>query len=501
MDLNLHILRFRSSAGVTAALASVLLALGSAAALGAQPRHLFLEPSFVTEAEGAKLVVNPPVSREVVIRADRPWEAFMITFYLTVIEEDGKLRMWYVCRDADKTPNLAYAESSDGVTWTKPNLGVVDYKGSRDNNLVGVASLEGTVFKDPHARSPDETYVYVSTVFKGGGIYRFTSPDGYRWRRDEKPLLPFEADSQNVTFRDERLGRYVLYLRGWDVSKPFGLGRKVVRLELDRLDRATDIVPSKDNERYPKDPTRDHFIIDELPTVLARDELDPPVTDIYTNAIQPYPIDPSWYVGFPALYRHHTQSAYRNDGWTEIQFIGSRDGVRWQRYDRESYLRPGPDGGDDGSMLYVGPGMVVRGDEIWQYGTGYRTTHGDVPGREKKGDGTIYRYVQRLDGFVSLDFEWGGGRALCAPIRVTGSTLVLNVDTGGLGDLRVGLRDAAGGELPGFTADDCDLIRLNSTKAIITWKGRGDLASLLGREVQVELLGARTKVYSLRFVP
>jgi hypothetical protein len=152
-------------------------------------------------------------------------------------------------------------------------------------------------------------------------------------------------------------------------------------------------------------------------------------------------------------------------------------------------------------MLYVGPGLVVRGDEIWQYGTGYRTTHGDVPGREEKGDGTIYRYVQRLDGFVSLDFESGGGRALCAPVRVTGSKLVLNVDTGGLGDLRVGLRDASGGRLPGFTAEDCDLIRLNSTKAIISWKGREDLASFLGREVQVELLGARTKVYSLRFEP
>ena len=42
----------------------------------------------------------------------------MISFYTTVIEENGKLRLWYICRDAANVPNLAYAESSDGVTWT-----------------------------------------------------------------------------------------------------------------------------------------------------------------------------------------------------------------------------------------------------------------------------------------------------------------------------------------------------------------------------------------------
>ncbi len=462
-------------------------------------RHLFLDPAFIVECAGADLVVNPPRAKERVIVRDRPWEQFMITFYLSVLEEKGRLRMWYVCRDADKAPNLAYAESVDGVNWTKPDLGVVDYHGSRSNNLVGIASLEGNVFRDPRARSEAERYVYVSTVYKGGGIYRFASPDGLRWLRDGEPLLPFEADSQNVTFWDDRLGRYVSFLRGWNISSSFGNRRKVVRMESERLDRPSGVTPTNAGTRYPRDPDRDPFITDELETVFAYDDQDPANTDVYTNAIQPYPLDPAWYVGFPAFYRHATKSKFRNDGWTEIQFIGSRDGRRWERYNREPYILPGMAGSDSASMVYIGTGLIVRGDEIWQYGTTYRTTHGDVPSRENGGDGVIYRFVHRVDGFVSLDFASAGGRARTRPIEVMGTGLRLNVDTGALGTLRVALLDEQGTALQGYGLEECDPLLTNTTGALVTWKGQGGLSALKGRRLQVEFQGHRTKLYSLRF--
>ena len=366
------------------ALGLLALAGSLAGAPAAGPtRHLFLDPAFVREAQGAALVVNPPRSSEIVIRADKPWEEFMITFYLSVIDDGGKLRMWYICRDKDKKPNVAYAESVDGAHWTKPGLGVAEYRGSRANNLVGIRNLEGNVFRDDHTANPQERYVYVSSVGKGGGIFRFTSPNGYTWKRDELPLLPFEADSQNVTFWDARLGKYVSYIRAWNPAKqPVAADRKVVRLESERLDRPSGIVPARPRDQSrPSDQTRDPFLRDELPDALVCDGQDPPATDIYTNAIQPYPLDPSWYVGFPAFYRHAIGSPHHNDGWTEIQFVGSRDGKKWERYNRESYLKPGLAGSESGSMLFIGTGLVVRGDELWQYGTGYRTTHGDVPGR------------------------------------------------------------------------------------------------------------------------
>jgi hypothetical protein len=108
--------------------------------------------------------------------------------------------------------------------------------------------------------------------------------------------------------------------------------------------------------------------------------------------------------------------------------------------------------------------------------------------------------VQRVDGFVSLDFPSAGGQATTAPVMVNGSTLRLNLDTGALGELRVALRDPVSGrDLEGFSAADCDPLQLNATGAVTSWQGRRDLTSFKGRHVQVVLSGARTKVYSFRF--
>lgn len=474
------------------------LAVQLPAAIGAGSRHLFLDPAFVTDSQATALTVNPPRSGEIVLRRDRPWESFMITFYVSVIDEGGKLRMWYDTRESTKVAHLAYAESTDGVHWTKPALGIATHTSGEPNNLVGISSLEGNVFRDPHAQTEAERYLYVSTVFRGGGIYRFTSPDGLRWRRDAQPLLPFEADSQNVTLWDEALGKYVLFLRGWDRQDPRNQWRRVVRLAADRLDQPLAITPGG-RGRHPKEPGRDPFIVDEVPTVFACDAADPADTDVYTNAIQRYPLAPEWYVGFPSLYRHAVKSGRGNDGRTETHFIASRDGMKWERYSRTPYLRPGFAGSEMENMVYLGTGLVVRGDEIWHYGTGYRTTHGDTPGREKQPDGAIFRFVQRVDGFVSLDTGNAEGSARTGPVRVDGRGLLLNLNTGALGELRVGLFDRDGRPLPGFECSRCDPLQINSTGAKVSWEGRSDLSSLQGRAVRIEFRSTRTKLFSFRF--
>ena len=481
-----------------------LLFLAVAVAVVAMPvragtRHLMLDPTAIVSPDGAGLRVNPPLRRDLVIRPDRPWEKLMISFYLSVIEEDGRIRMWYSVRDTPRTGGVAYAESTDGLRWTKPDLGVVEFAGSKVNNRVNLDSSEGSVFRDDHATDPQRRYVYVCTVFKGGGVYRFHSPDGIHWTRDAAPLFPFEADSQNVTFWDPRVGRYRLFFRGWNISQPFGLGRKVVHQLAESLEGPLGIVPTGRGKVFKNEPERDPLIIEEIPTVLVCDDRDPPDTDIYTNAMQPYPLAPDWYVGFPAFYRHAVKSSLRNDGRTELQFVASRDGRTWQRYDRATYVGPGFAGSENASMVYMGPGLIVRGDEIWQFGTGYRTTHGDTPGRIRQTDGAIYRYVQRVDGFVSLDFPAAGAHAALAAVTVDGDELRLNLDTGALGEARVGLRDEAGRELPGFGERECDLLQLNSTGARVSWKGQGSVGALRGQTVRVTIAASRTKLYSLRF--
>jgi len=463
-------------------------------ALGAGPaRHLFLDPEFVHDASGALSHVNPPQQREVVIRPDKPWEQLMISFYLTVLDEEGKLRMWYICRDKANNPNIAYAESHDGANWTKPNLGILDYNGSKENNLVGLTSLEGVVFRDPNAPA-SERYVYVTHLWTEGMV-RFHSPDGFRWSRDNEPLLRLGADTQNVTFWDERIGKYALYLRGWHRGEDNLKYRHVVRAELESLTKPLSIGPTENSMRlWGKDKVA--VIGNEFPTVFATDERDPKNSDVYSISAQPYPLDPRWYVGFPSMFQRERGTS---DGRLETHFIGSRDGIAWHRYDSVPYVRLGLPDSDSANMVFMGTGLVVRGDEIWQYGTGFRSRHGDREARQRRTDGVIYRYVQRVDGFVSLDFDNDGGTCTTAPVKVEGQRLLLNVDTGALGSLRVGLLDAKGVAVPDCSLDDCTVLRTNSTCATAAWKGNTDLTRLHGNEVRVVFSGARAKLYSFHF--
>lgn len=460
-----------------------------------EQRHLFLDPAFVQHYENASLTVNPPRSQEIVIRADRPWEQLMITFFLTVREENGKLRMWYVCRDKENQPNLAYAESTDGIHWVKPDLGIVDYYGSKQNNLVGVHDLEGVVFQDPNVPA-DQRYTYVSHVF-GHGIYRYRSPDGLHWQRDEIPLMKLGADTQITTFWDTVLKKYVLYMRGWERRADKKNYRKVLRATVDDLRQPIPIGPSEKSV-YIWGKSKPPVMDDEFPTVFATDTQDPTNSDVYNLPAQPYPLDPHWYVAFPSLFQRERRTS---EGRLEIQFTGSRDGIQWQRYDRQAYVAPGLAGSESANMVFMGVGMVVRGDEIWQYGTGFHSKHGDVEARKRKTDGVIYRYVQRVDGFVSLDFGTKEGKAVTSPITLDGPQLLLNVDTGALGHLQVGLLDAAGKPIPGFGIEDGTVIHTNSTHALLAWKDHQDVSTLLGQKVQVMFHGVKTKVYSFYCQP
>ena len=495
---------------------------GLADAAATPARYLFLDPAILARVEGAEIHVNPAQRRETVILPDRPWEKHIISFFLTVRDEGGKLRMWYICRNGvvvrpdggmgpstpDSQANLAYAESSDGIHWTKPSLGIYDYLGSKDNNLVGVHSLEGVVFQDKNAPAA-ERYAYVTTGRPLGdkqgpiGIYRYHSPDGLRWERDAQPIIQAASDTQNVVWWDEHRKEYVVILRGWENGH-----RKVSRLALPSLTAPTTLKPTGTSPYFNK----------EIPTILACDEQDPTRTDIYNMSAQPYVVDSHWYVAFPSFLRRWTATDERRQpgmkrsiGPVEVQFAGSRDSLQWHRYDRKAYASPGiANSANDRdstditdtakkNVVYMGTGMVVRGDEIWQYGTEFESAHGDIQARKRKTDGVIVRYVQRVDGFVSLDTGNTQGIARTVPVKITGRRLLLNVDTGALGEVRVAVLDSDGKALPGFGFEECVPLEYNGTGAVVSWRGQPDLSSLEGRELALEFRSNRTKLYSFRF--
>ncbi|HEY5312248.1 MAG TPA: hypothetical protein VIK18_07000 [Pirellulales bacterium] len=125
--------------------------------------------------------------------------------YGTVLKEGGKFRMWYIAwpQPDPRYPQqgkrlhrpVAYAESVDGIHWDKPNLGLVEFRGSKDNNLVSIQPASDTfavpddyvsVLRDESETDPARRYkmVYISYVpeLRHSTGVTAVSADGLRWK-------------------------------------------------------------------------------------------------------------------------------------------------------------------------------------------------------------------------------------------------------------------------------------------------------------------------------
>lgn len=122
--------------------------------------------------------------------------------YGTAFHDGGRFRMWYIAWPQPdprySEPRLwrpiAYAESSDGIHWEKPNLRLVEFRGSKDNNLVSiepagdplafpydfVSVIRDDADPDP-ARRYKMAYITVPPRTRHGTTATATSPDGLRW--------------------------------------------------------------------------------------------------------------------------------------------------------------------------------------------------------------------------------------------------------------------------------------------------------------------------------
>ncbi|MCA8996331.1 MAG: hypothetical protein KDA80_05090 [Planctomycetaceae bacterium] len=133
-----------------------------------------------------------------------------VQFYGSVIREGDTFRLWYVAADRadDGLPasahwRPAYAESKDGIHWTKPNLGLVEYHGSKDNNLiltdpsplgmVNLKVLRDDDDPDPASRYKITTHAYFRHRRRLGTLAPFVSADGLSWRM-EQSVTPVRAE-------------------------------------------------------------------------------------------------------------------------------------------------------------------------------------------------------------------------------------------------------------------------------------------------------------------
>jgi len=465
-------------------------------------RQLFIDDMLVDYTSRVALKVNPPLKTGPVLRADSPWEGHRVGAYGTVMEDNNLYKMWYDAVDRDAKIYHCYAISKDGIRWEKPSLGLVDYYGSRNNNILPLPPC-GTVFLDPTAPL-NQRYKYVTCGHGGAGgfmddngIRVWWSEDGLRWEPNRDYALPLNADSQNQAFWDERIGKYVAYLRAWNPL------RCVARVEVENLFNPWPYKPRDDVAYGRGNPSKWPAPTTELPIVFKYDDSDPENSDHYNPCVVKYPYAKDAYYMFPSAYLHFPEppaGKRHNDGLLDIQIATSRDGIKWNRLTRDTYVRLGRKDELDSGAMYMFVGLIRDRSVLWMYYAGYDYTHGTGDLETMHYTGAIFRVVQRLDGFTSFDAGYEGGELLTKPLVFTGSRLLLNVDTSATGEVKVEVQDEDGKPFPKFDLKSCDPIYANDCSKVVTWNHVSDVSSLTGKPLKLKFAMRNAKLYAFQFV-
>ena len=456
-------------------------------------RELFVDYDLIDHLDGAALKLHEPTPAEVAIRIDRPWEGpFNAGF--CVIHHQGVYRLYYRALHGPEPFKLCYAESTDGVLWTKPNLGLVDSDGSTANNILASDIANFDLFLDTCPGVPDaerfkmaQYYVQgqrITPYFAGEGgkeVYLLVSEDGLRFREaSNEPILrcdwPNAFDSQNVFFWSEAERQYVCYFRFMDPL------RTMARITSPDLQTWSEPV--------------------------AMTYGDTPREELYTNATQPYFRAPHLYIALPARFMPGRQvvtdeelagmsmatvgkHVYHND-CSDGVFMTTRAGST--QYDRpfmETYVRPGLGSNHWISRTnYPIHGLVQTGPEELSF---YVTREYAQPTWH------IRRYTLRVDGFSSVNAPYRGGELHTKPLTFTGNGLAINFRTGAAGGVRVELQDREGRPLPGYSLTDCDELIGDAINRVVTWNGSRDVAPLAGTPIRLRFVMRDADLYALRF--
>jgi len=506
------------------------------------PRYLFIDRQHVQRiSETVEHVFHQPVKADApVLVPEEPWEGRGFNRILGgPMWCDGRSawRMWYI-GGSDGLP--LYAESEDGLTWVRPRLGLVEWNGSKQNNIIDLGpEFEGksnrvNIWRDD--RDPDPTRRFKGLSRDGGRMKYLVSADGLTWR------LIGEGHRSGDEYA---LGYDAIHHRFLATLKIGGGSRGGVRGEFPVIEfgRAVSLSVSEDFETWTEPELI--FWADEVDQRLGRQRMqravdDPDLltprfvnpsqfyTDVYNMPIFTYE---DLYLALPTMFNHSGPRAVGNqDGIMYPQLIASRDLHTWDRLDREPFIPPSrlsESGRFDHGQLFAYP-PVHRGDELWFYYWGARYTHGE--GRGFPAPGTAFFLARlRVDGFASLHADDEPGLVLTQVVEVTGPNLYVNVDAGG-GELRAEIRDArTGASIDGYSlgdimgprhiadeplrwrvgagarhADDpvenqTVAIRGNTTAAPVQWQDKRDVSALIGQKVRISFYLRNAHLYSFWF--
>ncbi len=459
-------------------------------------KHVFIDEVMVERKQNIKLTLNPPTNA-VVLNERAAWDA-------SFFENDGKIyTVVSEGYEGDEGP-ITLLVSEDGVHFERPKLGLIEYNGSRSNNLImlGLPSW-GKYFKDTNPNVLPEERFKATLWVAQRGIYLYFSPDAIHWRRNETCMLPLVSGGGCETFWDDQQGCYFNYIKrdgSYNTGDYPNYGRSTTMFQTREVNKAWPFnrIPNPYFEGWPFP-----AVTGEGLTVMGPDLMGPDRGQIFRTRPQKYEWAPDTYVAF--LIRGGCDMAV------------SRDAVNWKLCSELGLGHYLPSGTTvDGRQIKnaeVTNGMIRRGDDIWQY------ANCGIAGMRKN---TTIRVTQRLDGFLSLDAGQETGIIITRPLIFEGDKLTLNVDAKGgqvnpapagagvkvaivalhgkeYTGYNVALTNPLKKPVRGFGIDDCDPIKTDSVRQVVTWKDSPDVGNLAGQVVRLRFEMKNAKLYSFQF--
>ena len=439
----------------------------------------FIDPYLIETLDGVELRMATPVDRETVLRFDLPWEG-RYCGYCTVLQDGDLFRLYYrglpvAGKDGSQAEVTCYAESRDGIHWSKPDLGFFEVDGTRENNvvLVGMAPLSHNFSPFLDARPgvpPHERFKAVGGV-ASSGLVGFVSPDGLRWKKiREEPILTRGAfDSQNVVFWSPTEECYCCYFRTFQGK-------------IRRISRCT----SPDFLHWGESVLMEYG--------------DAPIEQLYTNQTRPYFRAPHLYVAIAARFmsgRRVLSSEQARAVGVELDYSGdcsdtvllsSRGGDQYARTFMEGFVRPGVGASNWSSRTnYPACGLIPTGPAEMSF---YVQRDYGQPSHH------LQRLTLRTDGFASIHAPYAGGIFVTKPLTFTGTDLAINYATSAAGGVRVALLDLNGRPIEGYTSPE--LIG-DEVHRVISWEGAPDLSSLEGTPIRLRFQMMDGDLYSIQF--
>ncbi len=484
-------------------------------ALGSR-RELFVDTSLLASTTQATLELQTPKVAEMSLNfMERPWEGSWSGQGPTILKDGDVYRMYYYCDPTRWNPEseeglACYAESRDGITWTRPNLRQVHVRGTWDNNILLMPDPSFRIlrpFIDTRPRvPPSQKYKAVTggALYRGAdgamwtdGLYILVSADGLRWRKHSPgPFLPpqrfkspdgqsnsppVDYDGMNTMFWSENEQIYVCYYRGWVKASSF---------------------PSPDDSyggwyRWVRRTTSPDMVTWSPPVDMKTGGL--PLEHWYLHSTSPYFRAPHISIAMPSHYIPVGHPDFRNlphDGHSarsETRFASTRGGLSYDRlFPTQRWITTGLPNArfffPEQSNWPVFAGRM--GLNVVPTGPKEISVYLEQPGR-------VVRYTLRTDGFVAL--HAAAGQVITRPITFTGKALELNFATDPGGHVRVELQDASGRPLRGFTIVDATPMTGDEISRVVTWGAHSDLGALAGQAVRVRLELQSAKVFSFRF--